>query len=166
MSKFRIKLTKESQRKIDNLARAGKVDLRPSLKVIGIGYRKEVDQIFSKQQPRGIGLRWPPLSEKYAEWKEKRFPGRPLLVRTGALKESMTQEGAQGNITAISKTSAIFGTSIHYGIYHDKGGSKIPKRNFSEPSERRRLIWLDQIEKDIIHNFEQNGIDVEGSIFA
>lgn len=165
MSFASIKLTSESKRIIEKLAKSGNIDLRPSMKVVGIGYRKEVKAIFSKQQPRAEGMKWPQLNEKYAEWKERNYPGQPLLVRTGALKSSMTEQGASGNITVISKIGAVFGSSVSYGIYHDKGGSKIPKRNFSEVSERRKQIWINQIGKNIVHNFEQNGIQVEGAIF-
>ena len=160
---FDIKISPESQKKLEALARAGKVDLRPTLRVIGTGYRKEVGMIFDKQQPRGAGLRWQALSEDYAEWKERNYPGRPLLVRTGALKESMTVEGATGNITTIGKTGAVFGSNIAYGIYHDSDGSrtgKLPRRNFSEPSERRRMIWEQQITDGVKHSFEVNGIEV------
>lgn len=164
---FDIKLTPEAQKKIDALARAGKIDFRPTLNVIGKGYRKEVEMIFSKQQPRGEGMRWPQLNQDYAEWKAKHFPGKPMLVRTGALKRSMVTEGAGGNITVISKTGAVFGSSISYGIYHDQGGTRLPQRNFSEPSDRRRNIWVKQIQDDIIHNFEANGISVTaGEIIA
>lgn len=163
---FSIKLTPKSKLKIDALARAGKVDLRPSLNVVGIGYRKEVNMIFNRQQPRGEGARWPQLSPEYAAQKERQFPGSPILVKTGALKSSMTSKGAPDNISLIAKTSAVFGSSISYGIYHDEGGEKIPRRNFSEPSDRRMKIWIDQIERSLIHNFEKNGIDVEGSIIA
>lgn len=165
---FSIKLTPESQKKIDDLAKAGKVDLRPTLNVVGKGYRKEVEMIFNHQQPRGEGDRWAPLSKRYAEWKERHFPGAPILVRTGDLKASMTQEGAPGNITVIGKTGATFGTRIKYGIFHDSDAprKKIPRRNFSEPSNRRRDIWIKQIEQDIRHNFEVNGIKVEGSVMA
>lgn len=164
-SKFDIKLTPASQRIIDRLAKAGKIDLRPTLNVVGIGYRKEVQQIFSKQQPRGEDMRWAPLSKRYGDWKAKNFPGQPILVRTGALRRSMTQQGAPGNITAISKTSSIFGTSLRYGIYHDEGAKRLPKRNFSEPSERRARIWRNQLEKDIRHNLEKQGIKIDGQIF-
>lgn len=167
MADFDIKLTPASQRLINKLAKAGKIDLRPTLNVIGIGYRKEVGAIFDKKQSRGDGQRWAPLSERYAEWKEKYFPGKPLLVRTGALKDSMTTQGATGNISLIGKVSATFGTSISYGIYHDSNKprkGKLPRRNFSEPSERRMKIWEGQIERDIIHNFKINGIEVVGEI--
>lgn len=161
---FSLKISPESQAKIDSLARIGAIDLRPVMNVIGRGYRKEVDLIFSRKQARGEGLRWPQLSEKYAIRKEMQYPGQPILVRTGRLKESMTSEGAEGNINIIAKTSAIFGTTVPYGIYHDKGGDKIPKRNFSDISQRRRDIWIKQIEDSLIHDFESAGIDVEGGI--
>ena len=161
---FDIKLTKESQRLVDGLVKAGKIDLRPSLNVIGIGYRKEVNAIFEKQQPRQQDLRWAPLSEKYAQWKELHYPGMPILVRTGVLKKSMTQLGSPGNISLISKASAVFGTSIFYGIFHDSDAprTKLPRRNFSIPSDRRLNIWREQIERDIIQNFKANNIDVSG----
>lgn len=162
--KMSIELTPESKRKVEGLAKAGKIDLRPTMNVIGIGYRKEVKGIFNKQQPRGEDQKWPQLSDAYRVWKEKHFPGMPLLVRTGALKESMVEQGAPGNITIIGKTSGIFGTTIPYGVYHDTGGAKIPRRNFSEPNDARMQIWVDQIERALRHNFEQNGINVLGAI--
>lgn len=162
--KLKIELTPESRKLVQDLAQAGKVDLRPTMNIIGIGYRKEVGAIFNKQQPRGEGQRWPQLSDRYRAWKERRYPGKGILERTGALKKSMIEQGAPGNISIIGKASGTFGTTINYGIYHDKGGKRIPIRNFSEPSDRRRQIWLDQIEKDIRHNFEKNGISVDGAI--
>lgn len=172
MAKFDIKLTPESQKLVNELAKTGKIDLRPTMLPIGLGYLKEVKGIFEKKQARGVGDRWAPLSDNppgkgYATWKQKHFPGRPLLVRTGALKDSMTRKGAPGNIFAISKTTGVFGTSIPYGIYHDSDKlprTRLPRRNFSEPSEGRYKIWEDQITKAIIHNFEVNGVKVQGSV--
>ncbi len=167
--KFDIKLTDDSQKKIEGLAAAGKLDLRPTLRVIGTGYRKEVNLIFSKQQPRGEGQRWAPLSQRYAIRKAIEFPGAPMLVRHGTLLASMTVEGAPGNISIISKTGAVFGSSIYYGIYHDSDEvprGTLPRRNFSEPSDRRRDIWIRQIIADIAHNFEVNGIQVDGDIIS
>lgn len=169
MAKFDIKLTPASQRLINRLAKAGQIDLRPTLEVIGIGYRKEVSMIFSRQQPRGEDMKWPQLSEKYAAWKAVHYPGAPILVRTGSLRRSMVTKGAEGNITAIGKTKATFGTSIHYGIYHDSDNPRkgnLPRRNFSEPSDRRLDIWKGLIEKDLRRHLEKEGIKVEGALFA
>lgn len=159
--KVGIQLTPQSKRLMKKLAKASRLDMRPVLKVVGIGYRKEVKSIFQKQQPRQSGLRWVPLSPDYATWKEKHFPGQPLLVRTGALKRSMTEKGATGNLTLIGTTSAVFGSTIPYGVFHDEGTSRLPKRNFSEPSERRAIIWRGQISRDIAKQFEREGIKVE-----
>lgn len=161
---FRIELTEEAKRNIDGLAKAGKIDLRPTFNVIGIGYRKEVGGIFDKQQPRGEAQRWPQLSDKYAAWKAKRYPGMPLLVRTGKLKASMTKQGAEGSINIISKLSAVFGSTVAYGVYHDEGGSKLPRRNFSDVSERRKDIWIKQIDDAMRYNFEKNGVKVDGAL--
>jgi len=161
-----FKLTPESKVILENFAKAGKnMDLRPVLKVIGIGYRKEVEQTFERKQPRDKSLVWAPLSQKYADQKQKDFGEQPLLVRTGALKESMIKQGATGNITLISSNKAVFGSTISYGQFHDEGTSKMPKRNFSEPSERREKIWEGQIERHIRHDLEKEGIQVEGALF-
>lgn len=164
--KMSIELTPESKKIVEGLSKAGKIDLRPVMNVIGTGYRKEVGAIFNRQQPRGEGQRWPQLSDKYKAWKEKRFPGMPILVRTGELKASMTESGANGNISIIDKVSGIFGTTVKHGAYHDQGGPKMPRRNFSEPNDRRIKIWISQIERALRHNFEKNGVEVSGAILA
>lgn len=162
MAKLGIRLTKDSERITKNLIKKSNLDLRPSFKVIGIGYRKEVKAIFEKKQPRDAALRWRPLSQPYATIKEKLFPGRPILVRTGALKDSMTNKGAQGNITVIQSHRAVFGSTIFYGAFHDDGTERMPRRNFSEPSERRAAIWKGQIERELKRQFRENGIRVSG----
>ena len=165
--RMKIELTKESKRILDGLVKSGKVDLRPTFDVIGIGYRKEVGAIFDKQQPRTEGERWEPLEPLYAARKKKVWGDRGILVASGSLLASMTVKGAPGNITAIQKNEAIFGSTVFYGIYHDSDQprkSKLPRRNFSEPSERRAQIWKGQIEQDIRRIFESNGISVTGGI--
>lgn len=167
-----IQLTPESQAKVDGLIASGQLDLRPTLAVIGIGYRKEVALIFDHQQARDGVLRWPQLSDNppgkgYKTWKDKHYPNTGILVRTGALLASMTEEGAEGNITVITQFGAVFGTSISYGIYHDSDGPRqtgigsLPQRNFSEPSDLREEIWAEQIRDAIIHNFNVHGIEVD-----
>jgi phage gpG-like protein len=161
MAKISIELTKESQKNLEALARAGKVDLRPAFGIIGHSYRNEVEMIFAHQQPRDAGLRWAPLSPKYAAWKERHFPGMQLLVRTGRLVGSMIDMTHRDNINQGTPISAIFGSKVPYGKFHDLGTRKMPKRNFSEPSERRMEIFRTQIEDHLVHVFEQNGFKVK-----
>lgn len=163
-SKSGIFLTKESKALIKKLTKRGLFSLRSAFKSIGDSYRKEIKLIFDKQQPRDAGLRWAPLSQRYAEWKAKHFPGKPILVRTGSLKDSMTKKGSSGNITLIGGISAVFGSDIDYGVYHDKGKGHQPKRNFSEPSKRRIEIFTGIVERSLRTQFQINGIDVKGAL--
>ena len=79
----------------------------------------------------------------------------------------MTQEGAAGNLTLIGKTNAIFGSFIKYGVYHDSSEprTKMPRRNFSEPSDRRLLIFKKNITDNIIRSLNKEGIKVDREIF-
>lgn len=156
----KLRLSEDSKLTLARLAKAGKISLEPDMKIIGDSYRREVGAIFEKKQPRGVGGRWQPLSEPYGSWKAKKYPSAPMLVITGALKDSMTKKGAAGNINLVGKFSGVFGSTVDYGIYHDEGTDKIPKRNFSKPSKRRVGTWLQQVEDSIIANFRLNGIQV------
>lgn len=161
-----IRLTPKSKRLLDKFSKAGNtIDLRSVLHVLGIGYRKEVEQTFNRTQPRDKALAWKPLTSAYEEIKRKKFGEQPLLVATGVLKRSMITKGAEGNITLISSNRAVFGSTIPYGKFHDEGTSKMPKRNFSEISERREKIFEGQIERDMRRQFKVQGIEVEGSLF-
>lgn len=151
---LKIELTKESAALIRKLVKKGLLDLRPIFKVTGISYRKSVKAVFERIEPRDASLKWKALSPKYAIWKNRHYPGQPILVLTGTLKASMITEGAPGNFTFIGKNNAIFGTDVPYGKYHDQGGGTLPKRNFSEPSERRKQIFQQQIERDIVRQVE------------
>jgi phage gpG-like protein len=68
---------------------------------------------------RGEG-KWPPLSPGYARWKEVAFPGRPLMVRTGRLKESLTSVVQLGARADLDRDRVSFGTSVPYAKFHQE----------------------------------------------
>lgn len=55
---------------------------------------------------------WAPLSPRYAKWKERHYPGMPMLVRTGALKLSLTQPDAKGAVYDVFPTELQLGTDL------------------------------------------------------
>lgn len=86
------------------------------------------------------GGKWEPLSPVYAEYKEIQYPGKPILQASGALMESLVTEGAPGGIHRETSDELVLGTSINYGLFHQRGTRKMPKRspmNFSEQQKRR-----------------------------
>ncbi|MEO8483330.1 MAG: hypothetical protein ABI634_14045 [Acidobacteriota bacterium] len=99
-------------------------------------YRDIADNFDS--EGGGVGG-WAPLSEDYAAWKAKHFPGRPILVRTGALKESLTFDGTSPGPEGIfdaGKGGLVIGTKLSYGKYHQR-----PTKS-GRPPQRRFLFLL------------------------
>lgn len=79
---------------------------------------------FTKRQFKAEGLgpvagKWRELSPKYKAWKEARYPGKPILERTGALKAALTESSSPHAYRAYDNTSFAFGTrGLPYATYH------------------------------------------------
>ena len=80
------------------------------------------------------GDEWAPLSDAYAAWKEKHYPGRTIGWLTGALMQSMT--GGAGYTEILTPLTAEFGQDDgstpaeggSYGRYFNDGTDKMPAR--------------------------------------
>lgn len=111
---------------LDNRAR----DMRPAW--------DEVREYFSDYEERWFlarGRGWRPLSRSYERWKARHFPGKPIMVRTGELEQSLEEP----SIDIREPTYAIFGTDVPYAGYHQRGGGRLPQRrviDFDEPGRR------------------------------
>jgi phage gpG-like protein len=75
------------------------------------------------------GGRWPPLAEVTIERKASRRP----LVRTGALRKSLTQSGGANAIREIRQHELLFGSSLFYARIHQTGTPTMPRRNPMAP---------------------------------
>ena len=76
----------------------------------------------------GSGASWAPLSPAYAQWKASRFPGRGILVRSGALKASLSGPEAPRSVFRPGPTSLDIGTRVPYALHHQVGSSRMPQR--------------------------------------
>lgn len=127
ITSYEIENDKEFAEKIKDAAeKVG--DLRVAFSIIAKDWRKSNAAQFSL---RGSGL-YPPLSKSYAELKQRKYGAKPILVRTGRLRDSVTGAGNSDSVLQINKTSMIIGTKTPYGIYHqsDAPRRKIPLRKF------------------------------------
>lgn len=95
-------------------------------------YRSELDMFVLE----GGSKSWTVLSPKYAKWKVQHFPGRGLLVATGALKTSLTVMGGPGSIFRPSATGLTIGSALPYARAHftgtgpqSRGPKNLPKRS-------------------------------------
>lgn len=77
------------------------------------------------------GTRWANLSPAYAAWKARRYPGKPILVRTGALRESLIRRPMDVDI--VTDRGMTVGTSIPYAKWHQRGTPNMPARPLLGP---------------------------------
>lgn len=96
-------------------------------RVAGVFYESERARFASD----GFGT-WPRLSDGYAAWKSKNYPGEGILSRTGDLRRSLTDRFNPGAIYVDEAQSLTLGTSIPYAKIHDHtdgpGAGIIPYR--------------------------------------
>jgi len=168
--RLEVKLTPESQKLVANLDKVGKISLFQTFTQIGVSYRKEVDAIFQRQQPRGVDLQWVPLNPVYEAWKKSNYPeSKGILRRTDRLYNSMVNPAHEENITDIGFTSAAYGTRVPYAGFHDSTDDQSrthpPMRNFSIPGEKSIEGMLKSLESAFVQSFEINGYQVE-RVFA
>lgn len=146
---FRFRMTVAGEVAMDRgLARFtdGISDWRPIWPVFGDEFYAHLKAQFETEGEAGLGSKWKPLSEVYAAWKERHFPGKKILERTGELKASLSSRTAAGSVYEERPQSLTIGSSIPYGIYHQTGGRKLPQRKEIALDERtkRELMRLAQ----------------------
>ena len=107
--------------------------LRESGEVIYDAIRDEFATQGQTQTPK-----WPALSPRYAAWKARHYPGKPMLRMTDALMRSITGRGAQGAVYELSTHTLTLGTDIetptggwnlgllHQQAQHQQGHLQIP----------------------------------------
>lgn len=82
------------------------------------------------------GGQWSALSPRYAAWKQRRYPGRRIMVRTGELEASLTGRDARFSVRRVNRHGGEWGTKAPGAKAHDRGA---PSRGLP----KRRLILID-----------------------
>jgi phage gpG-like protein len=75
----------------------------------------------------GFGT-WPRLSDGYAKWKTKKYPGEGILSRTGDLRRSLTDRFGPHAVYEDEAQSLLLGTTVPYANFHQYGTSRMPAR--------------------------------------
>ena len=74
---------------------------------------------------------WKPLEPKTVAWKiDDGYGNKGVLVRTGALRDSLTKDNARGAVRRSGRVRMSFGTDLEYAKYHQFGNPDkgIPQR--------------------------------------
>jgi phage gpG-like protein len=73
--------------------------------------------------------KWAPLTAKYAEWKGQHYPGNPILVASGRMREALTQSSSPFARRVTSGDTFDFGTEgVPYASFHQLGTSRMVDR--------------------------------------
>jgi phage gpG-like protein len=84
------------------------------------------------------GEQWEPLSPAYKAWKEKKYPGKGLLVASGNMMNSFKSAPTPVSVT-ISNDSSVF-------KYHQLGTEKMPQRVMMLLEDEQRQLVINTIE--------------------
>ncbi|MDQ2737385.1 MAG: phage virion morphogenesis protein [Actinomycetota bacterium] len=127
---------------------AGRVqDVSPAFAKIADTIATGEEQQFTTEGRYGSGG-WAALSPKYRAWKERRYPGMPILVRTGALRASLTQRPF--GVEHIGPLEMTIGTALPYSRFHQQGTARMPQRRPLELPDEERTALVKVLQKFIV----------------
>lgn len=98
---------------------------------------KSVTEQFDTHGAHGLGSRWKPLSPAYKTWKDKHFPGKPILEATGQMRRSMTSPQA----VHVQARRLVYEPDDPKAIYHQRGNQHLPQRKIIALSTGDRRQW-------------------------
>jgi len=81
----------------------------------------------------------------------------PLLVRTGALRDSLTRRGAAGHVEEMDRQTLSVGSRLPYAIFHQLGTRRMPARPLIVLSDTRSARWSE---------FVRNAIEEKTALLA
>ncbi len=98
------------------------------------------EEQFATLGARG-GSPWPALSPNYAAWKEKNFPGRPLMQLTGTMWGQLAV--GTGLDVVITPRSLLMTPTVPYALWHQKGTTYgLPIRKVIDLTEEDKRNWV------------------------
>ena len=92
--------------------------------------------------------RWKALQREYAARKAREFPGKPILVRLGSFRDSLTSPTGTRAIHKLGKKELIVGTDLpveggfNLGVLHQEGTETMQARKVILFSKNQRERWV------------------------
>lgn len=92
---------------------------------------------------------WMPLAPSTTRAKARHGLSRRILKATGALEASLVGPGA-GHVEIISPHQLVFGTSVGYAGFHQRGTKRMPRRRVIELREQDRRNFVRILQKHLL----------------
>lgn len=131
-------------------------DFRQVWPGVTVELRRIVKEQFDGQ---GVGQsgKWKALSPAYKKWKDKKYPGQPILVRTGDTRAALTSNTSH-TINIPTAQTLTFGVALKYPIYHQRGGKKLPQRKIFDFTEEQKVRLVKVIQRRLLNAGGNNGV--------
>jgi phage gpG-like protein len=131
-------------------------DLRPAFNQISSLFYNIEKKQFTSEGSYGSGG-WKALSPKYAEWKARNYPGKPILQRSGRMMSSLT--GQTGDtVREMGPLWLRLGTSVYYAFFHQRGTKYMPKRKPIELTEIDKRNWVKAVQRFLVNMAREKGL--------
>jgi len=141
---------------------AALADQRPALQAIADDFRALLARQFATEG-RAEGTPWPPRLSAHRRGtgvsplstRQMRVPriggegASLLLVRTGALRDSLIEADAPDHVEEFDATSLTFGTRVPYALFHQFGTRRLPARPLIVLSGESAERWVEVIRSGI-----------------
>lgn len=101
---------------------------------------------IAQSEGANVGQKWPPLAASTVAYKARHFPGRPMMVRTGKLVNSFTNDKSPRTIFRHRGNQIVWGSRSPYAQYHQLGGKKKGR-----PPKRVLFVMTKDLAADIGH---------------
>ena len=113
-------------------------------------FREHEIQQFDTEGESG-GKAWEKLKPNYAKIKAKKRPGRKILVWDGPLRNSLARRGPEHIAHWFRDQAAKFvislGSKNRIGVYHEEGGTHLPRRSMLQMTTAQKSRLLGVIQK-------------------
>lgn len=123
-------------------ARLRSKSFAPALRKMKKTGERDIERNF-REGRRSTGAKWPPRRRKYP-W--------PILIKTGTLMRSTSQEGASGHYETVGTRTAASGTTVFYAKFHQFGTKLLPPRQFEEVADAAVDEMAEQLADWILDN--------------
>lgn len=99
---------------------AGFTNLEERLTKLKPLWERFEDEFHTEEKSLFERAPWTPLKPETEARKAKLYGGPSrILIASGRLFRSLTEEGSEGNISRISDDGAEFGSEVPYGVFHE-----------------------------------------------
>lgn len=92
---------------------------------------------------------WRPLSARYAAYKARKWPSKPLMIRTTTLVKSLADRNSPWAIYRRRAKELVLGTRVPYATYHQDGSGRMPKRPLFVVTPEIAQEWTEILRDDL-----------------